>query len=1735
MAAVTVTRFVVEIGALCVDAPNRHDAHEFADALQTALALGLERREAGEQLSGSVPLHVDLGDLTLEPLVGRTPGERGRHLAGQIADHIAARRTDDVHARAREIAMARLKDHQRIARRRRTASGDRRRAKATLSRHGERALADSLRGEDGVTFELPHRTAIERRIGSDAPGVVVRTGPGIAALLDAAGAEAATVDGTIYLASDDVGVETLAHEVVHVLQSRRPGGPTSGVLPADHPAELEADRMASGTAAEFAIDEAIGSDVVALRRTTDTAVDDEASEQAFDRAVDPSGRRPVGADGTRDHESDTTVSDEGRSDEGGTGDAAADRDAATGSAAPVLGAVSAELGNVDEPPPTPPDPELVAEASEQLAVQQSPAAVLAAYRDARSSLKAAMQPVLETHLRASRAGEHARAAAATAASPVAVKVDGTAEAPPVRAIATPGSNSERDGLGAAGALPTVDVVPTPTPQRYSANDDIVGKLDWFQQGDAKAVGESLDAVATTDPGIDTDPGPSPEIPRTERSDDRQMDRDRSTARNDAVTARDAAVRAVVDGPGPEVVAPQSFEERRPVSEPPAAGVGEVTRSPVAAEFTTLGLSKDVADQFDADTDAAMTSGVSAAQRDLEGAEQQRDADRRAAHDDADAERKRLEGEADGEQRSVVMENRTAIQAERQATIDAQATAVAEMDRDAERQLVTKRGEVANERRATKKKVAARRVEARRDADAKVQQGERDAAAAKRKAKRDAKKRSWWQRALSFVKKAFAALTAVIGKVFDAVRKGVKFLLDKARNAIKGLIDLAVAAISKLIDGFAALLKGLVTGLLGTVFPELAAKLNAGIDRLANKAKAGVRAVGDKLKAGVDALVDKLQAAINKILDAFEGALKAAVAVVGAVLTGDWAAALKQVLEAALKLVGIAPAKFYAFVGRVMATIGTIVRHPIRFLSHAVRAIVGGVELFAGNFFTHLKAGVIGWLTGALGGALQIPKQFDLAGVFSIVRQVLNLTPEWLRKKAVLLVGEKNVARVEFVWGYIQTLLTGGWSALFEQIKEQLAGVKDAVLDGIKEMLLTKVVMAAITWIASLFNPVGALVKIVMLIWNLYTFIRDQLSRIWAMAQAVVSSIADIAAGVLEPAMKKVEGVLANLLPIAIDLFARLLGLGSFTGKVRGILRKVRRRIDRAVTRLLRKVLKRFRGKQGGQPAPPGKANARRIGPRLRLTDEDGKPHHLDIDVSGRNATVAVHSTMTAATAWLARYRRTTVEQLDEPKRKQAGPALDAADAAQRRLDPEADQLAAARASGAKKKSTSAKKVPTEAEVVAEQKVLAAKIQQLMTLAGDGADTSAFDAHLKTTHQDAKRHIKEALGKLLADKQTGSQLIVKGWPAAKAAVLASKHPFIDKPLLRERKYGEKVQDKLVAVIGTVAKRTGDSKATELAKKLTTTEARKNVISLHVAKPINQGTDRDGRVAVEGHVFGSLSDDQLVKGLTPSVERGIVASGSDSKAGDPAVVAAVDKAGGLIKFFKAMARNQPVSAPGHRTIDPAKWDDEYEKNREYFKNAFRGINRGQHEWIPTELIKDVVNRARKGDSGDAEAAVIWIDVHDTLRSPTKGLVFTPEHAVDVPVGGGVTWRVLQGHPGATYAPVSGRAYDPALAGKQQTTGSPVWHQELSAAFKAAAALPTEKGVKQVVKNAQVSFDKMIWSGAATPAITRGADYRVGRTEAPMTFQDLQAQAKQFRKAPEKVLDAAKDVAAQLKANR
>jgi hypothetical protein len=66
----------------------------------------------------------------------------------------------------------------------------------------------------------------------------------------------------------------------------------------------------------------------------------------------------------------------------------------------------------------------------------------------------------------------------------------------------------------------------------------------------------------------------------------------------------------------------------------------------------------------------------------------------------------------------------------------------------------------------------------------------------------------------------------------------------------------------------------------------------------------------------------------------------------------------------------------------------------------------------------------------------------------------------------------------------------------------------------------------------------------MTLWDVFQTLREQLSQIFEVVKTVVDALDKIVKGTLEPAQKRVEEVLAGVLPVAIGLLARLVGLGG---------------------------------------------------------------------------------------------------------------------------------------------------------------------------------------------------------------------------------------------------------------------------------------------------------------------------------------------------------------------------------------------------------------------------------------------------------------------------------------------------------------------------------------------------------------------------------------------------------------
>jgi vacuolar-type H+-ATPase subunit E/Vma4 len=1165
---------------------------------------------------------------------------------------------------------------------------------------------------------LPYRQYLEQQFGQSLEHIQIHSGPEAAALLDELGAEAATAGDRILLGGDRPNLSTIAHEVVHVLQGK-PGveAQVSRIVPTNAPIEAEAAR--------------ISRNVVAERR-----------DEELDEPLQPESRLALGSLALQ--RSDLIPEPSG----GGTA--------------------------LLEPPEPQPAPEPAREAEPAVAAEQQPAqpngmSLLPEFESEGAEapeweLPAAPEPGVTPEDVAARQAALAEAEAALrGAGDVTGYMDDFASAPPTLKARNQDNvgdnldnlvkqdaesfeqslpdfhaqlNTEAEPVEPveirppqAGAVelepgqvepaPVPDLPPTPDLGQYTENSGIARWLDFLSpdepSGSQRQIDESLSSVRTTDPEI-PQPGPPPAIELREETetDPERIQNQYEEGIGQSRERRDEAQGAVLNGPGPEQVQPVQMDEVYTVDALPVPAVDGPTPSSDAQAFLELGLPDDVQTAFDQEHQAAMESSMEEARAKVATSAAEHSEERQKAVAETEEKAREESQQTDEQQRNAVMTARQTIQTERQSTLDAQGQAVADLEADGDRQKREDHKRINDRVTEDQGKIDDKYDDAEKDVDNEVADGERKAEQEKRDAEKKSENQSWWERAKSFVKDAFNALVNAISAVFAALRNAVNKILDAVKEATMALINAAASFVKEAIKGFGEFLKAGVTALIGGVFPELAEKLNNSIDSAVNVATDFVDQAAEKLKAGVAALVDGLKAGLNKLLDVLEAGLTLAVSFVQAALTGDWSDFLKKALEAILKVIGINPEEFYAFVGRAEETFKITIDAPGQFLRNVLDAFTGGVRLFADNFLTHLQAGIIGWLTGALGSAgLQIPQQFDLMGVLSLVQQILGLTWAWLREKAVKLVGEQNVQRFEYILSWVQTLVTEGWSGVWERIKGELASLRDQVFDAIKTYIVERVVLAAITKLASLFNPVGAVVQLVLTAWNLYTFLRDQLQRIIQVVRTVIDAIGDIARGILGPAMNKVEEVLVSLLPLAIDLLARLMGLGNIGKKVQEMLQRVRTAVDQAIAKLIERVMAMF-GRGEPEAVAPAAAPAGQIGERLPINLESGETHHLWIAVSGVDATLTVGSSPQTLAQQLENWRG-RLGELGPEQSTEAGSLIQSAQASLSTADTSADRLAAAQADAGQAPTTGDGSAPQEETLSQAQRDLVLILAKLYLL------------------------------------------------------------------------------------------------------------------------------------------------------------------------------------------------------------------------------------------------------------------------------------------------------------------------------------------------------------------------------------------------------------------------------------
>lgn len=289
-----------------------------------------------------------------------------------------------------------------------------------------------------------------------------------------------------------------------------------------------------------------------------------------------------------------------------------------------------------------------------------------------------------------------------------------------------------------------------------------------------------------------------------------------------------------------------------------------------------------------------------------------------------------------------------------------------------------------------------------------------------------------------------------------------------------------------------------------------------------------------------------------------------------------------IFEGVLTLAGGLGQQVLRVFNRARGVFSSIIENPIGFVGNLVNAVKRGFQQFSGNILTHLRAGLIGWLLGALAGSgLQLPERFDLQGIVSLVMQVLGLTYQRLRGILVRLLGsEERVQRAEQVFDFLVTLVRDGIGAAWERIVEFAGNLQEMVIGGIRDWVARTVVGQAIARLVTLFNPAGAIIQAIMAIYNTVVFFIERAQQIGALVEAVFESIANIAGGNVGVAASYVERTMARSIPVMLGFLARFIGLGNVGEQIQTVIRRVQAPITNAMERVAGWIVSRVRGLLG---------------------------------------------------------------------------------------------------------------------------------------------------------------------------------------------------------------------------------------------------------------------------------------------------------------------------------------------------------------------------------------------------------------------------------------------------------------------------------------------------------------------------------------------------------------------------
>ncbi|HEY3500584.1 MAG TPA: hypothetical protein VGK73_38085 [Polyangiaceae bacterium] len=472
-------------------------------------------------------------------------------------------------------------------------------------------------------------------------------------------------------------------------------------------------------------------------------------------------------------------------------------------------------------------------------------------------------------------------------------------------------------------------------------------------------------------------------------------------------------------------------------------------------------------------------------------------------------------------------------------------------------------------------------------------------------------------------------------LFSDTPPEIKNIIARARTRFTAEMDALAVRVAALVDRRLAEAKAIVAAgqaevkrYVASLAPNLRSagraaeqEMAAKFDELKNSVDEKANDLAEKLAQKYKDASEKADSAAKEMEEANKGALKGLADKIGEIV--------KMLAEFADRVV--------ALFKKAAGVVKEIIADPIGFLGNLLAAIKQGIGKFVSNIWTHIKKGFMTWLFGELTKAgVEIPSDLTLPSILKLVLGVLGLTWTNIRPKIVKKIGEGAVTVLEKVVEMLAKLFTSGPEALWEEMKAFVGDLKGMVIDAIIDWVINKVITSAITKVASMFNPAGAIIQAIIMVYNVGAWLVANIGRILDFVESVVNSVDRIVKGDVGGAATFVEMALARMVPILIGFLASLLGLGGLSAKIKSFIEKVQAKVSKAVDVVIDKVfnlIKKLFGKGGAKDKDKDKDDGKAVdwnAVKQKFKDDDQHDHTVYVAVAGGTPTLTVASAPKAA-------------------------------------------------------------------------------------------------------------------------------------------------------------------------------------------------------------------------------------------------------------------------------------------------------------------------------------------------------------------------------------------------------------------------------------------------------------------------------------------------------------------------